>query len=58
MEGVRMLTVLVEHDSRKLGGNITLLILFQESLLGNNSCHPLLQFVLIKHLEQPDAPLL
>jgi hypothetical protein len=54
MEGVRMLTVLVEQDSRKLGGN-TLLIPFEESWLANNSCRELLQFVLSKHLELPDV---
>ena len=54
MEGVRMLTVLVEQDSRKLGEN-TLLIPFEESWLGNNSCRQLLQFVLNAHLELPDV---
>ena len=49
-----MLTVLVEQDSRKLGGN-TLLIPFEESWLGNNSCRQLLQFVLNEHLELPDV---
>ena len=54
MEGVRMLTILVEQDLRKLGGN-TLLIPFEESWLGNNSCRQLLQFVLNGHLELPDV---
>ena len=49
-----MLTVLVEQNSRKLGGN-TVLIPFQESWLGNKSCRQLLQFVLNEHLEQPDV---
>jgi hypothetical protein len=53
MEGVRMLSVLVENDSRKLGGN-TLLIRFEETWLATNSCRDLLQCVLTSHLELPD----
>ena len=45
-----MLTVLVEYDARKLGGN-TLLIPFQEVGLAANTCRELLQFVLSSHLE-------
>ena len=54
MEGVRMLTILFEQDSRKLCGN-TLLIPFEESWLGNNSYRQLLQFVLNAHLELSDV---
>jgi hypothetical protein len=50
MEGKRMLTVVVEQDSRKLGGS-TLLIPFDESWLANNSCRELLANVLCEHLE-------
>jgi hypothetical protein len=54
MEGVRMLSVLlVEYDSRKLGGN-TLLIPFEETWLATNSCCELLQCVLTSHLELPE----
>ena len=45
-----MLTVLVEYDARKLGGN-TLLIPFEEVWLATNTCRELLQFVLSSHLE-------
>jgi hypothetical protein len=48
-----MLTVLVECDGRKLGGN-TLLIPFEETWLAINTCRELLQFVLSSHLEQPE----
>ena len=54
MEGLRMLTILVEQDSRKLGGT-TLLIPFQELWLINNTCRQLLQFVLNEHLNLPDV---
>jgi len=53
MEGVRMLTVLVEPDNRKLGEN-TLLIPFEEVWLATNTCRELLQFVLSSHLELPE----
>ena len=54
MEGVRMLSVLVEYDSHKLGGN-TLLISFEETWLATNSCRELLlQCVLTSHLELPE----
>ena len=49
-----MLTILVEQDSRKLGGT-TLLIPFQELWLINNTCRQLLQFVLNEHLNLPDV---
>ena len=48
-----MLTVLVEHNSRKLGGN-TFLIPFEETWLATHTCRELLQFVLASHLEQPE----
>jgi hypothetical protein len=53
MEGVRMLTVVVECDGRKLGGN-TLLIMLEETWLAGNTCREMLQFVLSSHLEQPE----
>jgi hypothetical protein len=49
-----MLTVIVEQDSRKLGGN-ALLIPFQDSWLTNNTCRQLLAFVLDVHLKLPDV---
>ena len=48
-----MLTVVVECDGRKLGGN-TLLIPFEETWLAGNTCRDMLQFVLSSHLEQPE----
>jgi hypothetical protein len=54
MEGVRMLSVVVEQDSRKLGGN-TILIPFQDIWLINNTCRQLLQYVLNEHLNLPDV---
>ena len=48
-----MLTVLAEHNSRKLGGN-TFLIPFEETWLATRTCRELLQFVLASHLKQPD----
>ena len=53
MEGIRMLTVLVEYDARKLGGN-TLLIPFEEVWLATNTCRELLQFVLSSQLKLPE----
>jgi hypothetical protein len=53
MEVVRMLTVVVECDGRKLGGN-TLLIPFEETWLAGNTCREMFQFVLSSHLEQPE----
>ncbi len=52
MEGFRMLTSLVEHNTRNLGRN-TLLIPFEETWLAANTCRELLQFVIASHLEQP-----
>ncbi len=49
-----MLTVLVEPDSRRLGGN-PFLIPFQESWLTNNTCRELLQIVLNEHLRLPNV---
>ena len=54
MEGVRMLTVIVEQDSRKLGGN-ALLIPFQDSWLTNDTCRQLSIFVLNEHLHLRDV---
>ena len=48
-----MLSVLVEYDFRKLGGN-TLLIPFEETWLATNTCRELLQFVLTSQLELPE----
>ena len=48
-----MLSVVVEYDSRKLGGN-TLLIPFEETWLSTNTCRELLQFVLTSQLELPE----
>ena len=53
MEVVRMLSVLVEYDSHKLGGN-TVLIPFEEIWLPTNTCRELLQFVLTSQLELPE----
>ena len=49
-----MLTILVEQDSRKLGGS-TLLIPFDESGLANNFCRELHAKVLCEHLELSDV---
>jgi len=54
MEGVRMLAVIVEQDSRKLGGN-ALLIPFQDSWSTNNTCRQLLVFVFNGTLQLPDV---
>ncbi len=48
-----MLAVLVDCDSRKLGGN-TLLIRFKEVYLATHTCRELLQFVLNSYLELPE----
>ncbi len=47
-----MLSVLVEYDSHKLGGN-TLLIPFKETWLATNTCYEVLKFVLTSQLETP-----
>ncbi len=48
-----MLSVLVEYDSRKLGGN-TLIIPFEETQLATHTCRELLHFILTSQLELPE----
>ena len=54
MDGMRVITVLVEVDSRKLGGSM-LLLPFEDAWLSSNTCRELLLHVLVTHLERPTA---
>jgi hypothetical protein len=49
-----MLKIIVEQDSRKLGGS-TLLIPFKEAWLEENTCRDLLRLALADHLDLPNA---
>jgi hypothetical protein len=54
MASLRMLTILVEVDSKKLGGNM-LLLPFEETWLAANTCRELLLQVLVQQLDRPTA---
>jgi hypothetical protein len=49
-----MISILVEVDSKKLGGNM-LLIPFEEAWLASNTCREMLHTVLVHHLDRPTA---
>jgi hypothetical protein len=51
---MRMITVLVEVDSKKLDGNI-LLLPFEEAWLASNTCREMLLHVLGHHLDRTTA---
>ena len=46
-----MISILVEVDSKKLGGNM-LLIPFEEAWLASNTCREILNNVLVHHLDR------
>ena len=52
MDGIPVLTILVEMDSRRLGGSM-LLLLFDNAWLASNTCRELLLHVLVTHLDRP-----
>jgi hypothetical protein len=52
MDDTRLLTILVELDSRKLGGSM-LLLSFSMQWLEANKCREMLMSVLTMHLDQP-----
>jgi hypothetical protein len=54
MNEVRMLTILVELDSKRLGGTM-LLLPFEVEWLTGNTCRELLHHVLVQHLDHPTA---
>ena len=54
MEGPRVLTIVVELDSRRLGGSMVLLP-FDVVWLSSNTCREMLKLVLIEHLDRPTA---
>ncbi len=54
MNEVRMLTILVEMDSKRLGGTM-LLLPFEVEWLIDNTCRELLHHVRVDHLEHPTA---
>jgi hypothetical protein len=54
MDGMRMITILVEVDSKKLGGNM-LLLPFDEAWLASSTCREMLLHVLIHQLDRPTA---
>ena len=54
MEGTRVITIVVELDSRRLGGSMMLLP-FGIAGLSSNTCREMLKLVLIEHLDRPTA---
>ena len=50
---LRMMTIQVELDSRRLGGS-ALLIPYADNILASTTCRQMLQGVLTDHLQQPD----
>ena len=50
---IRMITIQVELDSRRLGGS-ALLIPYADNILASTTCRQMLQGVLTDHLHQPD----
>ena len=54
MDGMRVITILIEVYSRKLGGGM-LLLPFEDAWLSANTCRELLLRVLVTHLERPTA---
>jgi hypothetical protein len=54
MNEVRMLTILVQLDSKKHGGTM-LLLPFEVEWLTGNTCRELLHHVLVDHLDHPTA---
>jgi len=50
---MRVLTIQVELDSRRLGGS-ALLIPFADNMLATTTCREMLESVLSEHLQQPD----
>ncbi len=54
MEEMRLLTIHVEMDSRRLGGSL-LLLPFGDAWLSSNTCRDLLSHVLVTTLDRPTA---
>ncbi len=54
MEGTRVMTIVVQLDSRRLGGSM-LLLPFDVAWLSSNTCREMLKLVLIEHLDRPAA---